>query len=177
MVAAIHSQSDYAPITLSSIVRQVGASVTTKLTVSFQFLIPYLTCEVTPTTFSVATKPNINVNTILGLSLIQQTKIIIDTSDQVADLRALDAPSFIINFWHAMCSVPTIEGKADVSNTKMQYTKIIWKVDSIVVYYAANPSWPASFYWPRDPVASILTLPLWHLPSVRFFHCHYQFVD
>jgi hypothetical protein len=41
-VAAIHRKTDYTPITLSDIVQQGGKSVTTELTVGFQFYLPYL---------------------------------------------------------------------------------------------------------------------------------------
>jgi hypothetical protein len=44
-VAAIFSAADHNPIILSGIVQQGGASVTTDLTVAFQFHMPYLTRE------------------------------------------------------------------------------------------------------------------------------------
>ncbi len=103
----------------------------------------YLTCEGTATTLSVATRPNVTVNTILGLLFIQQTKMIIDAFDQVADLHALNAPPLDINFQHAMCIVPAIEGRPNISNTLAQYANIIWEVNSIVAFYA-NKSQPAS---------------------------------
>ena len=93
-VAAVHRETDYSPITLSGIVQQGGESVSTELTVGFQFHLPYLTREGHPTHLSVACGPNVTVNTILGLPFIQQTRMIIDASDQVADLRALDTPPF-----------------------------------------------------------------------------------
>jgi len=91
-VAAVHRETDYSPITLSGIVQQGGESVSTELTVGFQFHLPYLTREGHPTHLSVACGPNVTVNTILGLPFIQQTRMIIDASDQVADLGALDTP-------------------------------------------------------------------------------------
>jgi hypothetical protein len=83
-IASIHSPKDYSPITLSGIVQQGGASVTTDLAVGIQFNLPYLTREGTPTSLVVAAGGNVTVNIIHGLPFITQTKMIIDTSDQVA---------------------------------------------------------------------------------------------
>ncbi len=139
---AVHSQSNYSPITLSGIVQQGGASVKTKLTVRFHFHMLYLTRDGTATTLSIVTGPNVTFNTILDLPFIQQTKMIIDAFDQVADIHALNALLFDIDFWRAM-TVPKIEGRPNVSNTLVQYADIIRKVDSIVALYA-NKSQPAS---------------------------------
>ncbi len=104
---------------------------------------PYLTCKGTATTLSIATGPDVTINTILGLPFIQQTNMIINTSNQVADLRALDGPSFDIKFWLAKCTVPAIKGRTNFSNTLAQYPNIIWEVHSIVAFYAKK-SQPAS---------------------------------
>jgi hypothetical protein len=58
-VAAVHRETDYSPITLSGIIQQGGKSVSTKLTVGFQFHFPYLTREGNPTHLSVACGPNV----------------------------------------------------------------------------------------------------------------------
>jgi hypothetical protein len=96
-IALIHSPKDYSPITLSGIVQQGRALVTTDLTVGFQFNLPYLMREGTPTSLVVVAGGDVTVNIILGLPLITQTKMIIDTSDQVAEMRAFDAPPFPID--------------------------------------------------------------------------------
>ncbi len=138
-VAAIHSQSDYLSITLSGIIQQGGALVTTDLTVGFQFHMPYLTRDSHPTTLTIATGPDVTVNTILSLPFIQQTKMIIDTSDQVANLWALDHPPFDINFHRAMCTVPDINKMPGVpSKTSTNYTNIIWEITAIVAYHSAH---------------------------------------
>jgi hypothetical protein len=85
-VAAIHTAADFSPIILSGIVQQGSESVTTKLTVAFHFHLPYLTREGSLTSLLVATGPNVIVNTILSLPFIQQTRMIINASDQVAEL-------------------------------------------------------------------------------------------
>ena len=93
---------DYYSITLSGIIEDFnGASITTDLTVAFSFHLPYFTREGTPATFLVAVGPNVILNRILGLPFIQQTKMIIDAADQVAELRFLDTPPFPIDFRRA----------------------------------------------------------------------------
>jgi hypothetical protein len=76
-VAAIYSHADYSPIVLSGIVQKNGESVTTDLTVAFQFHMPYLTRESNASTLLVATGPHVTINAILGLPFIQQTCMII----------------------------------------------------------------------------------------------------
>jgi hypothetical protein len=112
-VAAIYAPQDYSPIILSGIVGQNGKSVTTKLTVAFKFKLPYLTKEGNTTIFMVAVGPNVMVNTILGLPFIKQTKMIVNAADQVAELRALDALPFPIDFRHVQCHIPTIKGPCE----------------------------------------------------------------
>jgi hypothetical protein len=133
-VAAVYAPQDYDPITLSGIVVQDGESVTTKLTVAFKFKLPYLTKEGNPTTFMVAVGPNVTVNTILGLPFIKQTKMIVNVADQVAELCALDALPFPINFRRAQCHVPTInETKVHINMT--QYADIILEINNIKQLY------------------------------------------
>ncbi len=79
----------------------------------FQFHLPYLTREGHTTTLSVACEPNVTINTILGLPFIQQTRMVINASDQVANLQALDNPLFQIDYHHAMCIVPAVAGPSN----------------------------------------------------------------
>ncbi len=128
--ALIHSPKDYSPITLSGIVQQGGSSVTTDLSVGFQFHLPYLTLEGSPTSLVVTAHPNVTVNVILGLPFITQTKMVIDTSDQVAELRAFDMPPFPIDFCHAMCAIPVIDNAAVATNTAL-HANIVKEVEKI----------------------------------------------
>jgi hypothetical protein len=138
MVAAVYAPKDYAPITLSGIVEQNGESVTTKLLVAFKFKLPYFRKKGTPTTFMVAVGPNVTVNTILGLPFIKQTKMIVDAADQVAELCALDALPFPIDFRRTQCQVPSIdETKVHVNVT--QYADIIHEITNIESLYSDNP--------------------------------------
>ena len=111
-------------------------SVSTDLTVGFQFHLPYLTREGNPTHLSVACGPNVTVNTILGLPFIQQTRMIIYASDQVADLRALDTPPFSIDFRRAMCTVPAVENPPVLAANFANYANVIKAVDEILAFYA-----------------------------------------
>ena len=114
--------------------------MSTELTVGFQFHLPYLTREGHPTHLSVACGPNVTVNMILGLPFIQQTRMIIDASDQVADLRALDTPPFPIDFRRAMCTVPAIEQTQSPPAQSAQYADVIKAVDDILAFYADDPT-------------------------------------
>ena len=137
-VHAIYMPKDYSSITLSEIVEDInGASIPTDLTVAFPFHLPYFTCKGAPTTFLVAVGPNVTVNTILGLPFIQQTKMIIDAADQVAELRSLDAPPFPIDFRHAQCGVPTISASKDPIN-ESHFTDIIQEITNIESLYTAS---------------------------------------
>ncbi len=110
--------------------------MSTKLTVGFQFHLPYLTREGHPTHLSVACGPNVTVNTILGLPFIQQTRMIIGASDQVADLRALNTPPFPIDFRRAMCTVPAIDQPPAPAAQSAQYADVISAVNEILAFYA-----------------------------------------
>jgi hypothetical protein len=136
-VAAIYSAADHNPIILSGIIQQGSASVTTDLTVVFQFLMPYFMREGTPTALLVACGPNVTVNTILGLPFIQATKMVLDAADQVAELCALDMPPFPLDFRHAMCTVPAVGGPPDVDSA-IRHAKVIDEVNRIKALYSNN---------------------------------------
>ena len=117
-VAKIYVPEDYNPIVLSGIVQRGGESVTTELSVGFQFHLPYLTREGEPTSILIATGPHVTVNLIVGLPFIQATRGIIDFADNVADLRALDAPPFPIEYRRATrCMYPLWRGATSIQCT------------------------------------------------------------
>ncbi len=130
-VTSIHSPTDYSLITLSRIVQQGGKSITTDLTVGFQFHLPYLAGKCTPANFVVAARRDVMVNVIRSLPFITQTKMVIDTSNRMAELRALDTPSFPLDFCHAMCAIPVINMKKAAANTAL-HANIVKQVDSII---------------------------------------------
>jgi hypothetical protein len=137
-VHTIYTPKDYSSITLSGIVEDInGASITTDLTVALSFHLPYFMRKGALTTFLVAVGPNVTVNTMLSLPFIQQTKMIIDAADQVAELRSLDAPPFPIDFCRAQCGVPTISAPKDPVNAS-HFTDIIQEIANIESLYSAS---------------------------------------
>jgi hypothetical protein len=112
-IAKLFIPKDYNPIVLSGIIQRRGESVTTELTVGFQFHIPYLTKEGDPTSILIATGPHVTINMIVGLPFIQATRAIIDLLDNVAELHALDAPPFPLEFCRATVHVPVMHGGRD----------------------------------------------------------------
>jgi hypothetical protein len=112
----------------------------------------------------VAVGPNVTVNTILGLPFIKQTKMIVNAADQVAELRALDALPFPINFRRAQCHVPTID-ETKVHVNVAQYANVIQETDNIEKLYSVNPAVQHT----ATPPSSIL--PKKRRPDVRVtFH-------
>ncbi len=137
-VAKIFVPEDYNPIVLSGIVQRGGESITTELTVGFQFNLPYLTTDGSQTSILIATGPHVTVNIIVGLPFIQATRAIIDLSDDVTDLRAIDHPPFPIEYRRATVHVPTIEEGADrpVHLTKAE-SKVIQTLEHLEVYFSS----------------------------------------
>ncbi len=74
-------------------------------------------------------------STLLGLPFIQQTRMIIDASDQVAELRALDTAPFPIDYRRAMCTVPAVEPKA---NPIAIHADVIKEIERIEQFYSAD---------------------------------------
>jgi hypothetical protein len=159
-VAFIHSPSDYSPIMLSGIVQHEGNSVMTNLLVAFRFHLPYLTQEGNPTSFLVATECNVTINTILSLPFIQQTKMVINTADQVAKLCALGVPPFPINFCHAMCAVPPVNETHATANAAMD-ANIVCKIENIEAYFMTKLP-------PIKPINSLL--PAKQTCCIRFHY-------
>jgi hypothetical protein len=160
-VAAIYSAADHNPIILSGIVQQGGSSVTTDLTVAFQFHMPYLTREGTNTTFLVACGHNVTVNCIPGLPFIQATRMVIDAADNVANLRALDTPPFPIDLCRAMCTEPTVGAIPD-DDTTAHYANTITAVNRVLAIHATSSS-------PEPKPTSILR-PAKRAKTVEFDH-------
>jgi len=83
--------------------------------------------------------------------------MVLDASDQVADLRALDTPPFALDFRHAMCTVPPISGPPD-EGIAARYASIIHEVDRIEAMYSgttnAEPDAPQPASILRSPKCS-----------------------
>jgi hypothetical protein len=135
-VAKLYIPKDYNPIVLSGIFQCCSESFTTKLMVGFQFHLPCLTKEGNPTSILITTGPHVTVKMIVGLLFIQATRAIIDLLDNVADLHALDAPPFPLEFHCAMVHVPVMEGSGQhlvyLTNT---YANMISEINALKHYF------------------------------------------
>jgi hypothetical protein len=122
-VAKLYVPEEYNPIVLSGIVQRGGELVTTELTVGFQFHLPYLMRDGQATSILIATGPHVTVNTIIGLPFIQATRMIIDLSDNVTDMRALDASPFPLEYCCATVHVPIVD-EADAACIHLSTTHL-----------------------------------------------------
>jgi hypothetical protein len=135
-IAKLYIPKDYNPIVLSGIVQHGGESVTTKLTVGFQFHLLYLIKDSDPTSILIATGPHVTVNTIGGLPFIQATRAIIDLADNVMDLHALNAPPFPLEYRHATVHVPVMgEGGKHPVHMAGAYDNLISKIEPLKQYF------------------------------------------
>ncbi len=131
--------TDYNPIVLLGIIHRGGASVTTKLSVGFQFHLPYLTKEGKPTSILVATGPHVTVNMIVGLPFIQTTRGIIDFADNVDDLCALNAPPFPIEYRRTTVHIPVLErGDEYPVHLPEAYGNVINEINALERYFEAD---------------------------------------
>jgi hypothetical protein len=137
-IAKVYGPDNYNAIVLSGII-QCGAGdfVATKLTMGFQFHLPYLTCEGQATSILIATGPHVAVNAIVGLPFIQATKMIINASDHVVDMRALDTPSFPLEYRHAAVHVPILEeDSAARVNMSYAHTTLIKEIKNLELFFS-----------------------------------------
>jgi len=137
-VAKIYVPQDYNPIVLSGIVQRGGESITTELTVGFQFHLPYLTREGDTTSILIATGPHVTVNTIVGLPFIQATRAVIDLSDNVVELRVFDFPPFPLEYRRATVHVPVIEGGSEHPvHMAGAYDNLIDKINALEKHFSS----------------------------------------
>ncbi len=138
-VAKLYAPEDYNPIVLSGIVQRGGESVTMDLTVGFQFHLPYLMRDGQATSIVIATGPHVTVNTIVGLPFIQATRMIIDLSDNVADMRALDASPFPLEYHCAAVHVPIVdEAGAAPTHLSTVHQDLIEEIEALEQQFAAS---------------------------------------
>jgi hypothetical protein len=137
-VAKLYVPEDYNPIVLSGIVQHGGKLVTTELTVGFQFHLPYLTRDGQATSILIATGPHVTVNTIVGLPFIQATRMIINLSDNVADMHALDASPFPLEYRRATVHVPIVD-KANTAciHLSTAYLNMIMEIKALERHLSA----------------------------------------
>jgi hypothetical protein len=164
-VASIHSLTDYSPITMSRHSQQGGNYITTDFTVGFQFHLPYLMRKGTPTNLVVATGHDVTVNNILGLLFIMQTKMIINTYNGVAELRAFDSPSFPLNFHCAMGVIPVIDKKYAAANAAL-HAGIVKEINSIVAHVSTKTT--ATYLQKAQDTLQSILMPAKRSQSVYF---------
>jgi hypothetical protein len=137
-IAKLYVPKDTNPIVLSGIVQRGGESITTELTVGFQFHLPYLTKKGNITSILIATGPHVTVNTIIGLPFIQATRAIIDLADNVAELHALDAPPFPLEYRRATVHVPIVdEGNEHPVHMMDAYHDIIAEINALERHFTS----------------------------------------
>jgi hypothetical protein len=83
--------------------------------------------------------------------------MVLDASDQVAELRALDTPPFALDFHRTMCTVPPVSGPTD-KGIAARYASIINEVARIEAMYSgttnAEPAAPQPASILRSPKRS-----------------------
>ena len=135
-LSKVFAPQDYSPIRLTGIVQRGGEGVSTELDTAFLFQLPYLTRDGQTTSFLVSVGPHVTVNAIIGIPFIKSTGMVIDTPDQVAELRALDASPFPISYRRAAVHVPIIDESA-VSINYAQYQDTIEEIENLERHVAA----------------------------------------
>jgi hypothetical protein len=138
-LAKLYVPRDYNPIVLSRIIQSGGESITTELSVGFQFPLPYITKEGNPMSILIAMGPHITVNMIVGLPFIQATRAVINLADNVADLCALDAPPFPLEYRRATVHVPTTIRESNEHPVHMTgtYADLISKINALECYFTS----------------------------------------
>jgi hypothetical protein len=107
-VAKVFLPKDHSPIILLGVIDDENHAITTELSVAFQFHLPYLTRDGQSTSISIATGPQVSVNSIIGLPFITATGMIIDTVDSIVKAKHLVCEPFPIKFCHTTKYVPAI---------------------------------------------------------------------
>ncbi len=107
-IAKVFLPKDHSSIILLGVIDDENQAITSKLSVAFEFHLPYPTCNGQSTSISIATSPQVSVNLIIGLPFITGTGMIIDTVDNVVEAKHLVCEPFPIDFCHATKYVPAI---------------------------------------------------------------------
>ena len=90
----------------------------------------------------IATGPHVTVNMIVGLPFIQATGAVIDLSDNVAKLRALNAPPFPFEYRCARVHVPATIGEGNEHPVHMTgaYDDLITEINALEQFFASAPA-------------------------------------
>ena len=144
-VSTVYTSDSFAPITLSGVVQRDGSSVTTELPIAFEFHMPYLTNDGSPTKLLVACGPQVSVNIILGIPFIAATGMSIDLMDNVADCRKLAVKPFSIQSMKARVHVPS-PSPANLVTQDVEYGSFVSDIERLEQHvaevYATAPDAP-----------------------------------
>jgi len=118
---------------------------------------PYLTHEGHAMSLLIATSPDVTINTILGLPSIQQIRMVIDASDQVADMRTLDTPPFPIDFRRVMCTVPALPPGVAPGPTSSNCALVLKEIARLEAFFAGNatPTKPEGILLPSKRLCKV----------------------
>ncbi len=152
------------------IVQDNADAITTDLPIAFQFHLSYFTKDGSATSFVMATRPQVSVNTVLGLPLITATGMIIDFADKVVKTKNLECPPFKIDFRHATKTVPANHTKVPTTHyIKFEdVQQILLKTDTFIagvckrlksapgpMVYPSSDTSPAGVRFDTDPHPSV----------------------
>ncbi len=137
-VANCFAPQDYALIILSGIVQSCQEAVTTELEVGFQFHLPYKTKEGDKSFLSIATGPNVSVNTILGLPFMLSTGMILDLIDNLAKCKYLNCPLFPIVYRRTLNHVPVTDDQSVAIHHARVLQDLINKIEHLEHYHKAK---------------------------------------
>jgi hypothetical protein len=141
-IAKVFLPEDHSPIILSGVIDDENQAITTKLSVAFEFHLPYPTHNGQSTSISIATGPQVSVNSIIGLPFITGTGMIINTVDNVVEAKHLVCEPFPIDFCCATKYIPAInDDRAAIRYIKFkEVLSIIAKTDAYIakVYAGAT---------------------------------------
>ncbi len=134
-VAKIFLPEDYSPIVLSGIAQDNADAIATELLVAFQFHLPYFTKNGCTTSFVVAIRPHVSMNTVLGLPLITITGMILDFNDNVVQAKHFNCPPFPIDFCHATKTIPAFKDDKGPKTNYIEFKdvqQILQKTDAYI---------------------------------------------
>jgi hypothetical protein len=146
-IAKVFLPKDYSPIILSGVIDDDAQAITTDLSVAFQFHLPYLTCDGSTTSIIIATGSQVSVNAIIGLPFIKATGMIIDTVDNIVEVKHLVCEPFPIDFCRATKYVPAIsDDRAAICYIEFEEVQsIITKTNKyIAIVCASNKTSPSA---------------------------------
>lgn len=129
-VEEIQTEKTRQKITLSGVVQQGGAALTTDLPIAVKFKLPFFTKDGSPTSLMVACGKDVSSNCIFGLPFLQAAGAVTDLVNGCVEFTNLDAEPFPIEFARSMVSVPNVS-RVDVGCNYTNYNDVLTEVANI----------------------------------------------